>query len=501
MLAVLLALVVAGCDNDGKKQAAATTTGPSTTGTTATTEKPEGPPPPAQTFVSRPDLKPPIVKILTAAKGTAPGYIFLGPKMVVQQAGPMIMDNKGQVVWFHPLKLTKGITDFRVQEYKGKPVLTWWRGRLSNVGVGNGYFVVYDQSYRPVAEVRPSKGFAGDVHEFLITPRDTALVLIYHRLRVDLTSIGGPKEGLIWDGIVEEIDIPSGRVLFEWHSYPEVGIKESYSNPPKKQLGTKPFPYDYIHLNSIGEGPDGNLLISGRNTHAVYNIDRKTGKILWRLGGKQSDFKLGSGVRFAWQHDARWRQDGTITIFDNGAAPPVHKFSRILVLRLDGNTKQATLIRSYSHPKKLLAPFEGNAQFLPDGHILAGWGAFPNITEMLPNGTVIFQADFGQGKPPGEDADTYRAYRLPWHGRPVDKPAVAVKGDMVYVSWNGATDVARWQVMIGDGDNLSEAATAEMTGFETAITIDRNAGKVVAVRALDASGKTLATSRRVELSR
>jgi hypothetical protein len=503
VLAVLLAFVVAGCDDGEKKQAAATATATATTGAATTSEQPEGPPPPSQYFVSRPDLKPPVVKIRTPANGTAPGYIFLGPKMVVAQAGPMIMDNKGQVVWFHPLKKTKGITDFRVQRYKGKPVLTWWRGRVSEVGVGNGWFVIYDQSYRPVAEVRPGKGFAGDVHEFLITPRDTALILIYHRLRVDLTSIGGPKKGLIWDGIVQEIDIPTGRVLFEWHSYPQIGIKESYSDPPKKQLGTKPFPYDYVHLNSIAEGPDGNLLISGRNTHAVYKVSRKTGKVLWRLGGKQSDFKLGEGVRFAWQHDARWQPDGTMTIFDNGAAPPVHKFSRVLVLRVDSNTKQAALVRSYSHPKKLLAPFEGNAQFLPDGHIFVGWGAFPNVTEQLPDGRVIFQADFGQGKKPGEDADTYRAYRLPWQGKPLNRPAIAatklVNGQVtVYASWNGATDVAQWRVLAGDDrDQLKPVGTFRKTGFETGVNVPDTA-KMYAVAALRADGTTIRRSFPIE---
>ena len=488
MLAVLLVLAVAGCNDDGKKQAQ------------APAKKPAGPPPPTQHFVSRPDLRPPIVKVRTPAKGTSPGYLFLGPKMVVAQAGPMIMDNTGQVVWFHPLRFTKGITDFRVQRYRGKPVLTWWRGRLSNVGVGDGWYVIYDRSYRPIGEVRPGNGLAGDVHEFLITPRDTALITIYHRLRVDLTDIGGPKQGLIWDGIVQEIDIPTGRVLFEWHSYPQIGIKESYSDPPKKQLGTKPFPYDYIHLNSIAEGPEGNLLISARNTHAIYNVSRKTGKVLWRLGGKKSDFKLGPGVRFAWQHDARWRPDGTMTIFDNGAAPPVEKFSRVLVVRADTKTKRATLVRSYRHPKKLLAPFEGNAQFLDDGHIVVGWGAWPNITEHLPNGRVIFEAYFGQGKPPGKDADTYRAYRFPWKGTPSDQPAIALKEGRVYVTWNGATDVARWQVLVGEADDdLAVRASAKKTAFETAIAFDRGAGKFLAVQALDGEGNVLGTSKTIEL--
>ncbi len=457
------------------------------------------PPPPSQHFRSRPDLKPPIVQIRTPARGTAPGYVFLAPKMVVVQAGPMIMDDRGQVVWFHPLTLTKGVTDFRVQRYRGKPVLTWWRGRVSKVGVGNGWYVIYDTSYRPIAEVRPGNGLVGDVHEFLLTSRDTALMTIYHRRHVDLRGIGGPKDGLIWDGIVQEVDIPTGRVLFEWHGYPQIGIKESYSNPPKKQLGTKPFPYDYIHLNSIDEEPNGNLLISGRNTDAVYEVSRRTGKVLWRLGGKKSDFRLGRGVRFAWQHDARRLADGTISIFDNGAAPPVEKFTRVLVLRLDQRSKRATLVRSYSHPKRLLSPFEGNAQFLPNGHVFVGWGAWPYVSELDRNGRVVFDAYFGHGKKPGQDADTYRGYRLAWHGQPKDPPAIAVEGSTVYVSWNGATEVKRWQVLVGQAnDDLLVVATAKKSGFETAIPF-RAKGRFIAVQALDGKGEVLGVSRTLKL--
>ena len=481
----LLAVAVAGC---GSSKKSASPPKPAA--------KPGPPPGPTQHFRSRPDLRPPVVKIRVAAHDTAPGYIFLAPKMAVAQAGPMIMDNRGQLVWFHPLKLTKGVTDFRAQRYKGKPVLTWWRGRVSNVGVGvNGWYVIYNDSYQPVAEVRPGSGFVGDVHEFRLTARDTALMTIYHRRRVDLTSIGGPKDGLIWDGIVQEVDIPTGKVLFTWHSYPQIGVKESYSEPPKKQLGTKPFPYDYIHLNSIDEEPNGNLLISGRNTHTVYEVSRKTGKILWRLGGKKSDFKLGPGVRTAWQHDARRQPDGTITVFDNGAAPPVHKFSRVLVIRLDEQHKTATLVRSYHHPKKLLAPFEGNAQFLPDGHVFVGWGGWPYVSEFSKDGKVVFDAYFGHGKPPGEDADTYRAYRFVWHGHPKDVPAIAVANGKVYVSWNGATDVARWQVLTGgSSDGLKAGPGAPKSGFETAIQLPAD-GKYVAVQALDANGKVLAVSK------
>lgn len=490
LLVAALALVCAACDSKPES-----TPKPKPTG--SPTAQPEPKPGPTQHFRSRPDLKPPVMQIKTPARGTSPGYVFIAPKMAVVQAGPMIMDNAGQVVWFHPLKFTKGVTDFRVQQYKGKPVLTWWRGRLSNVGVGDGWYVIYDTSYRPIAEVRPGNKLAGDVHEFLLTRRDTALVTIYHRERVDLTSVGGPKRGLIWDGIVQEIDVASGRVLFEWHSYPQIRLTESYSKPPKKQLGTKKFPYDYVHLNSIAEEPNGNLLISARNTHAVYEVDRRTGKVLWRLGGKKSTFKLGKGVRFAWQHDARRQADGTITIFDNGAAPPVEKFSRVLVIRADEKTRRATLVRSYRHPKKLLAPFEGNSQFLPDGHVFVGWGGWPYVTEFDRSGRVLFDVYFGHGKKPGQDADTYRAYRMAWSGRPLTRPDIAVAGDKVYVSWNGATNVKQWRVLTGESNALQRGATVPKGGFETAIPLSGDA-KFVAVQALGPNGRVLATSKTVE---
>jgi hypothetical protein len=481
----LSTLLLAGCD-DSKKESAVKAA--------ATTAR--AAPPPSRTYHSRPDLKPPLVRIRTVAHNTAPGYLFLAPKMVVAQAGPMIMDNRGEVVWFKPLN-TKGVTDFRVQHYRGKPVLTWWRGRVSNVGVGDGWYVIYDTSYRPIAEVRAGNGLVGDVHEFLITKNNTALFTVYHRLPVDLSSVGGPKEGKIWDGIVQEVDIQTGRVLFEWHSYPKVGIAESYAPPPKAKAGAKAPPYDYFHVNSIEVEPNGSFLVSARNTRAVYEIDRKTKKVLWRLGGKKSDFKMGAGTKFAWQHDARRQPDGTITIFDNGAAPPVEKFSRVLILRVNTKTKKATLVRSYHHPQRLLAPFEGNAQFLSNGNIVVGWGAQPYVSELSRSGALLFDAYFGDGKPPGMDADTYRAYRFVWHGQPKDRPVVVVAGDAAYASWNGASEVVRWQVLAGPADSqLKPVQTVARNGFETPIRLTKSAA-FYAVKALGRGGKVLGTSEAV----
>ncbi len=424
----------------------------------------------------------------------SPGLILLAPKKDVLQTGPMIIDGNGELVWFKPLD-TKGITDFRVQSYGGKPVLTWWRGKAVK-GVGDGYYVILDDSYREIARVYAGNGLRGDVHDFLITAEDTALITIYRRLPQDLSAIGGPKRSSIWEGVIQEVDIPSGKVLWEWHSADEIEPSESYTKPPPPTASPKGSPYDYFHINSVDVQPDGSLLISARNTHGVYEISRPEGRVVWRLGGKKSDFKMGKGTTFAWQHDARRQPDGTITIFDNSADPKTAEFSRVLVLDVDTETERATLLRSYAHPKKLLAGSQGNAQFLPDGHVFVGWGAKPYFTEFDADGTVLLDGRIAAGP------DNYRAYRAAWAGRPTDNPALAATREdgtlTVSASWNGATDVVSWQVLAGeDLGHLESLTSAVKDGFETEIVVETE-HPFLQVRALSASGTVLGTSRLVE---
>jgi hypothetical protein len=447
--------------------------------------------PPAQHFASRPDLLPPTVTVRRSGRAS-PGYIFLAPKKEVAQAGPMIVDSDGKLVWFHPLD-THGVADFRLQRYGGRPVLTWWRGRADR-GVGDGYYVIMSSAYREIAHVGAGNGLTGDIHEFLITPQGTALLTVYHRLSRDLTAVGGPAEGAIYEGVVQEVDIATGEVLFEWHSAAHVALAESYAEPPARSQGADAAPYDYFHVNSIELEPDGNLLVSARNTHAVYEISRKDGRVLWRLGGKRSDFAMGAGTAFAWQHDARRQPDGSITLFDNGADPKVEPRTRILVLRVDTTRQRVTLVRSYHHPLDLLATSQGNAEFLPDGHLFVGWGAQPYFTEFDAAGTVVLDGHFGAG------ADSYRAFRFPWVGSPAERPALvatrAADGTVrVTTSWNGATEVARWQVLAGpDEGHLSPVAFAARAGFETTLALGARPA-VVQTRALDRHGAVLGSSR------
>jgi hypothetical protein len=431
--------------------------------------------PPYRHFHSRPDLKPAPVSILTRTGRASPGYIFIAPKRDVAQTGPLILDNQGQVVWFLPLD-TKGVTDFRVQRYRGRPVLTWWRGR-TKVGAHAIPYAIYDASYRPIAHVQPGNDLGGDIHEFLITRHNTALITVSHGVRFN-----GRR---VLEGGVQELDIRTGRVLFQWLSTDHVALAESYYRPPRDRSRT----FDYFHINSIQVEADGNLLVSARNTHTVYEISRRTGEILWRLGGKRSDFALGRGVRFAWQHDARRRPDGALTLFDNEASPQVRKQSRGLVLRLDMKRMRATLVRSFLHRPRLIAVDQGNMQLLPNGHYLVGWGHQPYFTEFGPHGKQLLDGRFGRGR-----VDSYRAYRFRWTGRPTRPPAVAVERDTVYVSWNGATEVAKWQLLAGpDPRTLRPVRTVRKDGFETAIPRGGEA-EWVAVRALDRHGRTLGRS-------
>jgi len=352
----------------------------------------------------------------------------------------MIIDDSGQLVWFGK---DRSARDFKMQYYRGRPVLTWWEGKVVQ-GHGVGEYVIFDGSYRESARVRAGNGFRAHLHEFLITAQDTALLTAYDAVRMDLSAVGGPEDGAVWDGIAQEVDIETGEVLFEWHSLEHVGIEESYVEPPDNPE----YPYDYFHINSIDVDHNNDLLVCARNTWTVYKVERNSGEVLWRLDGKKSDFEMGPGTRFAFQHDARRHKDGTIAIFDNGAHPKVHDHSRGIVVELDEEKMSATLLREYTSPEKTFATSQGNMQLLPNANVFIGWGSEPFISEFSCDGELLFDARF----PP--DGESYRAFRFPWSGRPIDGPAVAVEqrpDDKVklYASWNGATEVDSWEVLAG----------------------------------------------------
>lgn len=446
---------------------------------------------PTQHFRSRPDLRPPPIKVVTRRPGTATGYIFVAPERGVDQGGPLILRTNGQVVWFNRLD-DRRVTNFRPQRYRGRPVLTWWSAIRSKGPGHNGLYVIADDSYHVIKTISPAHGLSGDLHEFLLTPRGTAILTAYHRLPYDLSSLGGPSRGAVYEGIVQEIDVATGRLLFEWRSSDHVSPSESYEALPIDSGKT----YDYFHINSVALEPNGNLLISARNTHAAYEVRRSDGAILWRFGGKRSDFSFGPGATFRWQHDVRRHPDGTITMFDNEAEHFNKRQSRAIVLKVDWKHRRATLLHRYRHRPPLISTSEGNAQLLPDGHMFVGWGSQRFVTEFARDGKTLLDLRIGSYR-----VRSYRAYRDPWTGHPTNKPALAAmrgrSGTTVYASWNGATLVSSWRVLAGPvAGRLERVHEAPATGFETAIRVDSRAS-VFQVAALDARGNVLRVSNPV----
>lgn len=436
-----------------------------------------------RSYHSRPDLSVPIVTTTDGLAGAAAGLIFVAP------GGPMILDGAGTPIWFHPVP-GKNVANFRPQFYQGKPVLTWWEGKVGKGYALSGELVIADASYNAVRRIAAGNGYQADLHEFQLTSRNSVLLTAYHEVPADLTVVGGPAAGSALDGIMQEIDLASGKVVFEWHSLEQVPLSESHAGYVKGQ------PYDYFHINSIEVDEDDNLLVSARNTWAVYKIDRSSGNVLWRMGGRKSDFAMGPNTTFAWQHDARRQADGTITLFDDGAAPKVEAKSRALVLNVDEAAKTVSLKMAYTHANTL-ATSQGNMQVLSNGNVFVGWGSEPYFTEFNKAGRVVLDGKFAG------TFQSYRAFRLPWSGTPAEKPAIAAlrEGDAItiYASWNGATEASRWQVIGGpDTSSFEPLGSAKRTGFETPIKIAA-APAYVAVQALDASGAVLATSAMTSL--
>ena len=422
----------------------------------------------------------PSLRVDRAASSTAPGLLFLAEKGGKKRASDaLIADDRGRVLWDYEAPKGLEVTDFRAQTYRGKPVLTWWQGTISKAGIGTGSYLVYDAAYRRIASVKAGHGLAGDLHEFQLTPRGTAFLSSYRSVPYDLSGVGGPRHGFVYDSVVQEVDLATGTVVFEWHSLGHVPLAESLqANREPARNASSRRPFDYFHVNSIADGPGRTILVSGRNTSALYLV-RRDGSIVWRLGGKRSDFRPAAAVKLRFQHDARFHGPETISVFDNGATPRLEPYTRPLVLHIDVRAGTARVVETFPHPKRLSSPYEGNLELLPDGGAFVGWGGVPKVTEFSPEGRVRFELSLPYG-------DTYRAYRLPWSGDPGGRPEVAVDGATVYASWNGKLGIARWRVL-ADGRPV---ATAPWSGLETAISLPQ-AQKSVRVEALDAQGHIL----------
>jgi hypothetical protein len=455
---------------------------------------------------SRPDLRPPNLKVLTSSPAASTGMVFFAPK----QTGLTIADRLGRITWFRPTGFGgngQEVQNFQAQNYRGERVLTYWKGKaMKGRSTQKGFFNVLDRNYRRIASFGMGNGYKPDAHELTISPRSTALAIAYRAVRWDTSRFGGSKHGSAFDNVVQEIDIKTGAVLFEWHSLGNVPLRSSVGRADG--AGT----WDYFHLNSVGADGDS-FLISARKVNSLYRIDRRTAEIKWRLRGDrmkkaENDFRMGPGTSFGYQHDAKRLPNGDISLFDNGKAPnfrAVNRHSSVLILRLRKRDKvaRAKLVkRVRKRPRPILATSQGGAEVLGNGNVFVGWGSVHRITEFSPEGSVVFDATF---KAP---TNSYRADKGAWDGRAPGRPVIASKkvgkkgadsGATVWASWNGAADIRYWQVMSGPGTkSLREVARKSWTGLETRIAVPK-LGPKVKVIARGKDGAPLSSSTLVKV--
>jgi hypothetical protein len=444
-----------------------------------------------QSFYTLPDMHPPVLTVTTPDRDPAAGDVFTTNGPGPGQYGPLIYTPQGRLVWFDALPEGEAAENLSTQNYEGRRVLTWWRGHVLSLGFGQGEDVVMSSRYQTIARIPGANGLKADLHDFQLAPEHVAYITAYNPIRCDLTSIGGAQNGAIVDTAIQQVDMSTGLVRWEWHSLDHIGAAESEVEAP-----AGPTPWDYFHLNSIDREPDGDLLISARSTWAGYLLQHGSGKVLWRLGGNRSSFKMEPGTKMAWQHDARRLANGQISFFDDGSNPPIHHQSRAVRIELDLKDRQARLASVYTHRNPpLLAASQGNAQTLPSGSTLVGYGGVPAISEFAQDGSLLFDAHQPY------DMSFYRAFRFPWRARPLRPPAVLAslndtgEETVVHASWNGATDVASWRVLAAkQGGSPKAQAEIPATGFESSTTLPVKYARV-AVQALDSAGEVLGTSK------
>jgi hypothetical protein len=423
-------------------------------------------------FVTHPGFHVPWITMRGTDTDTASGDIILNAGDPAQHAA-YILDPKGRVVWYHPSAAHgsgPGIFNTRIQSYKGQRVVTYWRGGrvvCPPCAGEQGSDLILNRSYQTIHTVTAGDGYqqqGTDLHEFTLTSHGTALVPLWSPVKRNLTSVGGPPNGTVYDWIIQEIDIATNKVVWEWHALGHVPLADTHASY------TPGRPLDYFHLNSIQQLPNGNILISARNTWGVYSINKKTGKVSWELGGKHSSFKMGPHTNFEWQHHATLHPGGLLTVFDDAASPPEERQSRGLEIHIANH--HATLVHAYTHKPPKLATSMGSVQLLPDHNVVVGWSS-RYFSEYRPDGKAIFNGSF----PPG--IASYRAYRFPWRGHPPWRPGIAVRRTSkqgqynVYASWNGETQIAHWRVLGGPSSTgpFTPLRTVAWSSFETRIPV------------------------------
>jgi len=431
----------------------------------------------------------PQITVTTPAAGVDNGYLFLSNFQFSScpiNAYLLILDNNTAPIFYRPLTSCLFATDFKRQP---NGMLTYWES--------TGIFHVLDNSYTEVNTFQAGHGYSTDNHELHILPNNHALLMSYDSQVISNTNQiipNGRITATVVGLIVQELDATK-NVVFEWRSWDHFQITDT------TDIYLHSEPVDYVHGNALELDTDGNLLLSSRHLNEITKINRQTGAIIWRLGGKHNQFTfVGDNRAFSHQHDIRRLPNGNITLFDNGnlATPP---YARAVEYRLDEKKKIATLVHEYRNTPDTVALAMGSNQRLTNSNVLVGWGlsSNPAITEFGQDGTKHFELALSP------TTLNYRAFRFNWQGYPTTDPTLVIVTDTVptlYYSWNGATEILGYRVYGGTTnapDTLID--TTFKTGFETKTVLGSavNQACFYRVMPIDKHGQTTRYSNTVFL--
>jgi hypothetical protein len=341
---------------------------------------------------------PPNMLTVSYSAKPSPGMLFLSNFILSASdyIGPpflMIVDNTGT-----PLFTRQMVTvcyDFKRQP-NGQ--LTYWDSK----------FLVLDSSYTKVEQIECRNGYSTDPHELQFLPNGHALLLGFDVQAMDLRKLvpGGRTDANVIGLVIQELD-KQRNVVFQWRSFDHYKIADATN------IEFSDYTIDAVHGNALDVDKEGNILLSSRNLDEITKIDRNTGAILWRLGGKNNQFTfLNDSIGFSRQHDVRVLPNGNITLFDNGNYH-TPQFSRALEYAVNAQKKTATLVWYYRNAPDIFGNALGSVQRLPNGNTLIGWGAAnPTLTEVTQGGTKVLEMTLPSG------VYSYRVYRYDWVQRP-----------------------------------------------------------------------------------
>ncbi|KAL4919533.1 ASST-domain-containing protein [Aspergillus aurantiobrunneus] len=483
-------------------------------------------------FRSRTDLAPPKLNItIPAAPDVEKGYLFVAPfagypdtaveQHGPRQAAPYIFRDDGELVWSGYGYYSIWATNFQKTRWKGKDVLFSFEGdHNAGYGHGHGHTTILDQHYETIRELRAGNHKLTDKHEFHVINEETALIQIYQPVPVDLTPWGAsPEQQWIVDAIIQELQLETGELLFEWSSLEHVLPDEAILPINSGQAGSgynSSDAWDYFHINSVDKDSEGNYLISARDACSVQKINGTSGEIIWRLGGVKSDFELGENVKFCFQHHARYvSKEGSkevISLYDNaahgtedGRGHEVHTnpFSQGKIIEVDTATWKATIVQAFQPPDGLLSKSQGSTQLLPNGNVIVNWGSEGALTEYRADGTPIFHTYMDSGFL-GLGVENYRGFRYNWTGLPNEAPAIVSlendDGTTVYVSWNGDTETQAWRFfnVVDEYGSREFLGEVDRKGFETSLLVKEHGLGLVAAEAIGANGRVLTSTAAVK---